>query len=70
MNEQRIRELADQCGFKINAYLYNRDQSFDILKFTELVVKECITIVNEKSPDRPYMSKLIKKHFGINDEQV
>ena len=67
MNEQRIREIADQCGFKINAYIYDRNQTFDILKFTELVVNECTTIVTRISPDRPYMVDQIKEHFGINE---
>jgi hypothetical protein len=67
MNEERIREIADQCGFKINAHIYDRNQPFDILKFTELVVNECTAIVVRLSPDRPYMVRMIKEHFGIEE---
>ena len=70
MNEQRIREIADQCGFKINAYIYDRNQTFDILKFTNLIVNECTDIVTRSSPDRPYIVRSIKKHFGIDNEQI
>ena len=41
MNE-RIKELAEQCGFKSNPDIYDRNQSFDISKFAELIVRECI----------------------------
>ena len=43
MNEQ-IRELAEQCGFRSNPDLYDRNQSFDIPKFAELIVKECTVV--------------------------
>jgi hypothetical protein len=41
MNE-RIEELAEQCGFRSNPNVYDRNQSFDIEKFAELIVRECI----------------------------
>ena len=41
MNE-RIKELVEQCGFKSNPDIYDRNQSFDIPKFAELIVRECI----------------------------
>ena len=41
MNE-RIKELAEQCGFKSNPDIYDRNQSFDISKFAELIVRECL----------------------------
>ena len=41
MNE-RIKELAEQCGFKSNPDIYDRNQSFDIPKFAELIVRECM----------------------------
>ena len=43
MNEQ-IRELAEQCGFRSNPDLYDRNQSFDIPKFAELIVQECMNV--------------------------
>jgi hypothetical protein len=36
MNE-RTKELAAQCGYRSNPDVYDRNQSFDIEKFAELV---------------------------------
>ena len=41
MNE-RIRELAEQAGFRSNPDIYDRNQSFDISKFAQLIVRECV----------------------------
>jgi hypothetical protein len=38
---KRIEELAEQCGFRANPDIYNRNQSFDIAKFAQLIVQEC-----------------------------
>ena len=46
MNE-RIKELAEQCGFKSNPDIYDRNQSFDIEKFAELIVEECRNVVSD-----------------------
>jgi len=43
MNE-RIEKLAEQCGFRSNPDLYDRNQSFDIPKFAELIVQECMNV--------------------------
>ena len=48
MNE-RIKELAEQCGFKSNPDIYDRNQSFDIEKFAELIVRECARLNLELS---------------------
>ena len=47
MNE-RIKELAEQCGFRSNPDIYDRNQSFDIPKFAELIVQECISINRQR----------------------
>jgi len=39
-----IKELAEQCGFRSNPDLYDRNQSFDIPKFAELIVRECMNV--------------------------
>jgi hypothetical protein len=67
MNE-RIKELAEQC------YVYNAktdDIWFDKKKFAELVVKECLDILDGED-DYGYESRgvriaayRIKKHFGV-----
>jgi hypothetical protein len=40
MNEL-IQKLAEEAGFRSNPDIYDRNQSFDIPKFAELIVKEC-----------------------------
>ncbi len=47
MNE-RIKELAEQCGFRSNPDVYDRNQSFDIAKFAELIVRECANVALEQ----------------------
>lgn len=79
MNE-RIQELVEQAGFvdkgnNITAYL-----NFDHEKFAELIVRECLTVISEKT-DRTHIyttfdrglvegtiersMKAVKKHFGV-----
>ncbi len=73
MNE-RIKELAEQCGFKSNPDVYDRNQSFDIPKFAELIVRECI----DQCADIPgsndewdkgvrWAANQIKQHFGVEE---
>ena len=47
MMNERIKLLAEQCGFKSNPNIYDRNQSFDIPKFAELIVRECVNIVDK-----------------------
>ena len=46
MNE-RIKELAEQCGFRPQPSIYDRNQSFDIGKFAELIVWDCMLICED-----------------------
>jgi len=46
MNE-RIKELAEQCGFRPQPSIYDRNQSFDIEKFAELIVRDCMLICED-----------------------
>ena len=64
MNE-RIKQLAEQCGFKSNPDIYDRNQSFDIPKFAELIVQECAEIADKAEPYNA--SDLIKQHFGVEE---
>ena len=79
MNE-RIEKLAEQCGFRSNPDIYDRNQSFDIPKFAELIVKECAELsvnsqyANTKSEYYEgfnealvYAGNKIKKHFGVEE---
>jgi hypothetical protein len=66
MNE-RIEKLAEQCGFRSNPDVYDRNQSFDIEKFAELIVRECGLIADVNIEGSTYPSFLMKQHFGIKE---
>jgi len=66
---KRIEEFAAQCGFRSNPNIYDRNQSFDIAKFAELIVRECGNIAfehwaltHDTSPQ-----EVILRHFGIKE---
>jgi hypothetical protein len=67
MNE-RIKEFAKQAGF----YKYGDDFEDIIEKFAELIVKECISIAQDRAAfdwappnDVNHIINEIKEHFGI-----
>jgi len=64
MNE-RIKELAEQCGFRSNPDIYDRNQSFDVPKFAELIVQECVKIVRPDSYFRAYPDNMIGGEDGL-----
>lgn len=78
MNE-RIKELAEQSGFRSNPDIYDRNQSFDIEKFAELIVKECLLAIDNTNTHHAYTTfdkdlidatikkskKAVKEHFGV-----
>jgi hypothetical protein len=65
MNEQ-IKLLAEQCGFRSDPDIYDRNQSFDVPKFAELIVRECIQAVkNVGGYNEDYHMNAIKKYFGV-----
>ena len=74
MNE-RIKQLAEQCGFKSNPDIYDRNQSFDIEKFAELIVEECRNVVSDVYRKTPLeicgplltADEEIAKHFGVEE---
>jgi len=74
MNE-RIKELAEQAGFRSNPDIYDRNQSFDIGKFAELIVRECArSLWTEECHTSDLAveefnrnSKKIKQHFGVEE---
>jgi hypothetical protein len=47
MNE-RIKELADEAKMSTYLFAYGVEFNISIEKFAELIVKECITIVDEQ----------------------
>ena len=69
MNE-RIKELAEQCGFRPQPSIYDRNQSFDIEKFAKLIVKECVREFVRKLPVSVNVSNRaahVFKHFGVKE---
>lgn len=80
---KKIEELAEQCGFRSNPNVYDRNQSFDIEKFAELIVRECLKcgdnlskyyIENHPEKEQVFLlasiadySNEIRKHFGIKE---
>ena len=75
----RIQELASECGFRVQPDIYDRNQSFDIEKFSMLIIQDCLNIVEELSPGyqdyrnqiedafRRDCSESIKEHFGVKE---
>jgi hypothetical protein len=67
MNE-RIKELAEQCGFRSNPDIYDRNQSFDIPMFAELIIKECGKLLSQPEyigrSDLDW-SMILNEHFGV-----
>ena len=76
MNE-RIKELAEQCGFKSNPDIYDRNQSFDIEKFAKLIIRDCMhdclrmQLYVQYTPEELLFQtkyrKIIKEHFGVEE---
>ena len=66
MNE-RIKELAEQCGFRPQPSIYDRNQSFDIEKFAELIVRECAKRVDYWESRQGEHTDDILKHFGVKE---
>jgi hypothetical protein len=74
MNE-RVKELAEQAGFRSNPDIYDRNQSFDISMFAELIVQECMRVASPDHTSTPehsayYVEKAIDRiaeHFGLLD---
>ena len=61
-----IKELSEQCGFRSNPDLYDRNQSFDIPKFAELIVQECAEVAGCNAHVSGFsLGDLIKQHFGV-----
>jgi hypothetical protein len=73
MNE-RIKQLAEQC--RIETYGVNGEllyEGFNEEKFAELIVKECVTRLEQHHPFTKdpeaylYAISLIEEHFGVGE---
>ena len=84
MNE-RIEKFARECGAWNQVYgnrTFMIDEHFDIEKFAQLIVRECISMADKESErysnlDQEYCSmamdnyrELVRKHFGVEDRAV
>ena len=71
MNE-RIQQLAEQCGFRSNPDIYDRNQSFDVPKFAELIVQDLIDSMIKRYGDDDELpiqeiKLFVKEHFGVEE---
>ena len=73
----RIQEIALQCGAWNQVYdqkLLKVNEYFNYEKFAELIVRECLDIVNRKEYSYHEAdplwetAQLIKQHFGVENE--
>jgi hypothetical protein len=72
MNE-RIRELADEAKMSTYLLAYGLEFNISIEKFAELIVKECLDIVNRheysyhEADPLWETAQLIKERFGVEE---
>jgi hypothetical protein len=75
MNE-RIEQLADEAGADIWGHQVMASRHFDIEKFAELIVRECVGVVeggrflHDQAPTAIFAkecSGAIKRHFGVTE---
>ena len=73
MNE-RIETLAKAAGYDMINKAAMRALGFDVEKFAELIVRECIDIISPYTvrmsrPGEEYLHPIneIKKHFGVEE---
>ena len=69
MNE-RIRELAEQAGYTpLPGFDFaNELQEVFLKKFAELIVRECMRVVEDYYMDPcSYADEAIKEHFGVEE---
>ena len=73
MNE-RIRQLAEQAGLRFTQLMSNPmvpvvdGKETDLEKFAELIVRECIDVVEDAGGiDKYHYTGAIGKHFGVEE---
>ena len=65
MNE-RIRQLAEQANLKLDEL--PDDTFIPLEKFAELIVRECIDVVEDAGGiDKYHYTGAIGKHFGVEE---
>ena len=69
MNSQ-IEKFARECGAWNQVYgnrTFMIDEHFDIEKFAQLIVRECIGIADEYDGVGSTIVSRIEKHFGVEE---
>jgi hypothetical protein len=75
MNE-RIRQLADEAKMSTYLLAYGLEFNISIEKFAELIVQECLDIVNRheysyhEADPLWETDQLIKEHFGVDAQLI
>ena len=65
MNE-RIRQLAEQAGFKlIRENCYDIVSTMSVQEFAELIVLECADFIAETATIETLLGDRLKEHFGV-----
>ena len=68
MNE-RIKLLAEQATETVKCGLNGTStaESFNRKKFAELILKECLSYMNDADGDIDYVKFLISRNFGVEE---
>ena len=73
MNE-RIETLAKAAGYDMINKAAMRALGFDVEKFAELIVRECIDVLDGKiyrasdhEGDETWIDLILKEHFGVEE---
>jgi hypothetical protein len=74
MNE-RIKELAEQAGFVDKGSNHTAYMSFDHEKFAELIVRDCMDVVDGYTKPRTFEThydavEQIEQLFGVKHENI
>jgi len=70
---QRFRVLAEQVEWRFADRLTGEFSEYDkrLLKFAELIVRECAEVVQEGRwmvpPSQEQLARSIKQHFGVEE---
>ena len=78
MNEQRIREIANECSDFAEQIPYFSGvengltweatiQKARDLKFAELIVQECVNVLHDNELWNRHISHALKEHFGVEE---
>ena len=66
---QRIKQLEQQCwSHRVEGALVDGQLHFDTEKFAQLIVRECIDVVEDAGGiDKYHYTGAIGKHFGVEE---